>query len=204
MQTRTRRQRENYRSLFRYISNHGFEPSYQLIARHLGITSKAGVAKHVKALESSGLLTTRTENGKFKLELTKHQSPERESHEIEWLDCSEEDWPKEWDKRPFPVPSFLLGSVEGEHVCAVLMTDTSLEGDQIMEGDIVLLERKTFVRDGDIVAASVKGASPIVRRFFRNGSKVDLRQSNDDETVVSCSQGTRSPCLVYIEGLYVQ
>src|SRR3954463_9982770 len=99
MQTRTRRQREVLEFITRYISNHGFEPSYQLIARHLGINSKAGVAKHVKALESNGLLKTRTADGKFRLEITKFEPDERRDHLIEWLDCPGEDWPEEWDKR---------------------------------------------------------------------------------------------------------
>lgn len=185
MQTRTRRQREVLEFITRYISSHGFEPSYQLIARHLGITSKAGVAKHVKALESNGLLRTRTENGKFKLEVTEVAPTHADSNLMEWLDCPEEEWPVEWDKRPFPLPSFLLGPLAGENVCAILVTDRSLEEDQILQGDIVLIERKTFVRDGDIVAASVKGASPILRRFFRNGSKVDLCSSRDDDKPLS-------------------
>jgi repressor LexA len=187
MQTRTRRQREVLEFISRYIDSHGFEPSYQLIARHLGITSKAGVAKHVRALESQGLLKTRNENGQFSLEVTGFNGPAREEYQIEWLDCTHEDWPEEWDKRPFPVPDFMLGSLESDRVCAILVTDTSLEQDQICEGDVVLLERKAFVRDGDIVAASVKGATPVVRRFFRNGSKVELRTSDDDEKAVSAT-----------------
>jgi SOS-response transcriptional repressor LexA len=49
--TRTRRQREVLDFIIRYIDNHGYEPSYQLIARELGVSSKAGIAKHIKALE---------------------------------------------------------------------------------------------------------------------------------------------------------
>ena len=185
MQTRTRRQREVLEFISRYIDSHGFEPSYQLIARHLGITSKAGVAKHVRALESQGLLTTRNESGQFSLAVTRLDVREPEEPQIEWLDCSHEDWPEEWDTRPFRLPDFVLGSLESERVYAYLVADTSLEQDQICEGDIVLLERKAFVRDGDIVAASVKGATPVVRRFFRNGSKVELRTSDDDEKAFS-------------------
>ena len=59
MPTRTRRQREVLDFIIRYIDGHGYEPSYQLIARELGVSSKAGIAKHIKALEEQGLLRRR-------------------------------------------------------------------------------------------------------------------------------------------------
>lgn len=69
MQPRTRRQKEVLEIITRYIKNHGYDPSYQQIARQLGVSSKAGIAKHVRALEEQGLLTRRRDGGKFNLEL---------------------------------------------------------------------------------------------------------------------------------------
>src|SRR5947208_2338727 len=98
MQTRTRRQREVLEFISRYIESHGFEPSYQLIARHLGITSKAGVAKHVRALELQGLLKTRNENGQFTLEVKERNGAGKAYPEIDWLDSSDEESPDAWER----------------------------------------------------------------------------------------------------------
>jgi repressor LexA len=187
MQTRTRRQREVLEFISRYIDSHGFEPSYQLIARHLGINSKAGVAKHIRALELQGLLKTRNEKGQFTLEITYTEPPARCEQEIEWLDPPADDWPEGWDLKSFSFPSFLLGPLSRDRVIAFRVPDSSMEGDLICEGDVVLLEQRSFVRDGDIVAARIKEAPPVFRRFYRNGSKVELRCSEDDEKPITSS-----------------
>jgi repressor LexA len=56
MQPRTRRQKEVLDFIKRYIEKHGYEPSYQQIARHLGVSSKAGIARHIESLENQGFL----------------------------------------------------------------------------------------------------------------------------------------------------
>ena len=150
-----------------------------MIARHLGITSRAGVAKHVRALESQGLIKTRNENGRFTLAINQLEPEDGDKHRVEWLECSQDDWPEDWSKNAFPLPGFMLGSLSTDRLCAVLVDDGLMEGDQICEGDVVLLERKAYFRDGDIVAASVKRASPVIRRFYRNGSKVELQPSDE-------------------------
>jgi repressor LexA len=183
MQTRTRRQREVLEFISRYIESHGFEPSYQLIARHLGITSKAGVSKHVKALESQGLLKTRNENGRFTLEVKEQNHKGKPEPEIDWLDLPQEEWPDGWERHPFSIPGFLLGSLEADRIAAMLIADDSMQSEGICEGDVVLLERKAFVRDGDIVAAALKGSPPVIRRFYRNGSKIELRASEQDKPI---------------------
>src|SRR5215218_6300647 len=89
--TRTRRQREVLDFIIKYIDGHGYEPSYQLIARELGVSSKAGIAKHIKALEEQGLLLRRRENGSFKLDVGRSETMAPSSFEINWLDAPPSD-----------------------------------------------------------------------------------------------------------------
>ena len=72
MHTRTRRQKDVFEYISRYITKHGHEPSYQVIARDLGLNSKAGIAKHIKSLEEQGLVKRKRVNGSFSLELCKN------------------------------------------------------------------------------------------------------------------------------------
>ena len=74
MQPRTKRQKEVFDYIKEYIERHGYEPSYQLIAWHLKGKSKAGIAKHIEALEAQGLLTRRRENNSFWLDLRPRRS----------------------------------------------------------------------------------------------------------------------------------
>src|SRR5215218_3285529 len=115
--TRTRRQREVLDFIIRYIDGHGYEPSYQLIARELGVSSKAGIAKHIKALEEQGLLQRRRENGSFKLDVGRSEIIAPSSFQINWLDTpANGSQPEPFQTTPFALPLFILGELSPKAV----------------------------------------------------------------------------------------
>ena len=85
MQPRTQRQREILDYITRFIERHGYEPSYAQIARHFGVSSKATIAKHIAALESRGLLSRRSEDGTFNLEVKVEDAPSDAICELQLL-----------------------------------------------------------------------------------------------------------------------
>lgn len=183
MQTRTKRQRQVYDYIKQYIEKHGYEPSYQQIAWHLGVRSKAGVAKHIAALESQGLLSRRKENGSFNLGLTNNQLLSDAVCEIEWLDgANVPDEPEEWQRVPLIVPRFLIGYYHPENLAAMMVFNDSMSNDLIFDGDIAIVEKRPFARDGDIVAAEISAKNIIIKRFYRDGADIELRASNDEFT----------------------
>lgn len=52
-------------------------------------------------------------------------------------------------------------------------------GKGIFEGDIVLIEKRSFVRDGDCIAASVEGKRTVLKNFYRAGAYIELRPANE-------------------------
>ncbi len=177
MQTRTRRQREVLDFIRRYASTHGCMPSYTLIARHLQVSSKSGVAKHLRALEDQGLLVRRWINGKSKLEVAAVQPAVESAPTIEWLRTSGSDGA---GTPAFTLPAFLLGDVPVQNLAALRVTDGSMADRGISEGDIVLIERGPFSRDGSIVAALVKKKELLLRHYFRSGASVELKAAAAD------------------------
>lgn len=182
MQTRTRRQKEILDYIKRYIEIHGSEPSYAAIARAIGVSSKAGIAKHIQALENQGHLTKRRENGSFFLEI--HGKPKVESDDdlytLEWLDVPDEGGFKEdWENEPVTVPRFMLGIHTPDKILVYKVNDGGMDTRGICEGDIVLIERRKFPRDNECVAAIVGGKSSVLRAFFRDGSRIELRAENE-------------------------
>lgn len=180
MPTRTRRQREVLDFIIRYIDNHGYEPSYQLIARELGVSSKAGIAKHIKALEEQGLVKRRRENGSFKLEIGRHENPSGSSFEINWLDAplngSEADV---WEDTPFALPLFMLGDLSPRSVRAFRVPDDSMSGKNICEGDVAIIETRSYLRDGDCAVVTIKRKDTVLRQYYREGSRIEMRPAND-------------------------
>lgn len=185
MPTRTRRQREVLDFIIRYIDGHGYEPSYQLIARELGVSSKAGIAKHIKALEEQGLVHRRRENGSFKLEVGSSEIAPPSSFQIDWLDApmngSE---PDDWQSGPFTLPLFMLGDVSPRSVRAFRVPDDSMLDKQICQGDIALIEARSYLRDGDCAVVTIKRKDTILRHYYREGSRIEMRPANDHYDVL--------------------
>lgn len=186
MPTRTKRQKQVLEFITRYIETHGYEPSYQQIAWHLGVRSKAGIAKHIAALESQGLLSRRREDGSFGLEVRGENSAAESVCKINWLELPDVISAREnFENAPLFVPIFMLGGYEAEKICAFRVPDDAMLDKNIVEGDVALIERRNFVRDGDLILAIVEKKRAVLNNYYRAGAKIELRPANERfETIV--------------------
>ncbi len=179
MQPRTRRQKEVLEFITHFVEKHGYEPSYQQIAWHLGVSSKAGIARHIKCLESQGLITRRRENGSFNLELRSSNEVSEAVCRIEWLDVPIENaFVEDWECETLYVPKFLLGFQTPERLRAFRVPNDSMIEENIREGDVALVEKRSFARDGDIVVALTENKRAVLKQFYREGAKIELRPAN--------------------------
>lgn len=174
MQTRSRRQREILDYLIEFVDSHGFEPSYQQIARHCGLSSKGGVARHIEALEKQGLVKRHHDNGSFRLEVIPESIMREHISEVEWLEVPEADD----GSGPLYIPRSLLGYLSPSKVRGMIVPDNAMADEHILEGDIAIIECRSFARDGDCIAAIVKNNGLKLGNYFRKGSSVELRPSN--------------------------
>lgn len=161
------------------MERHGYEPSYQIIARHLGVNSKAGIGKHVKALEEQGLLHRRRENGSFRLVLGRSYTSNGHGPHVSWLETPGRDDLEDWETKPIAVPRFMLGGIEPEFLAAFRVNDDGMTDRGICPGDVVLFERRTHARDGRCVVATVEGNRTLLRKLYRIGADHELRPDNE-------------------------
>jgi len=179
MQPRTKRQKQVYDYIKQYIESHGYEPSYQLIARHLKVSSKAGVAKHIEALETQGLLERRRENGSFGIDLQPINPILAAVCQIEWLEIPKsDDFAAEWEDQPLYVPRFVIGDQTPDRLRAFRVLNDAMFDEHICDGDVALIEKRDYARDGDIVAA-ITSKRIVLKQFYRQGAFVELRPAND-------------------------
>lgn len=180
MQPRTQRQKQVLEFIAGFIERHGYEPSYAQIARHLGISSKATIAKHVAALEKRGLLVRQRTDEGFGLNVNYDEAHSANACEIplrgkiaagEPIDAIVED-------EILTIPRFMLGRVRPEKIYALRVKGDSMVEDHICDGDIALIENRTDARDGEIVVALVEGERATLKRLYRNGKEVELRPAN--------------------------
>ena len=198
MQPRTKRQKEILEYISGFIETRGYKPSYQQIAKHFHLASKAAVAKHIAALEKQGLISRRRENGSFSLELYPKQSVTDLVCEIEWLDVPEAlHLTDDFNDEPLFVPTFLLGYYQPEKLCAFRVPNDAMIDEQICEGDIALIEKRAFARDGDIVVSLINDNRIIIKKIFREGANIELRPSNDKYETIKIAADK-----IEIKGIY--
>lgn len=181
MQPRTKRQKEVLDFITRHLTSHGYGPSYTQIARQLGINSKAGIARHIVALEAQGLISRRRENGSFSLILHSQNAISDSVCRIELLDSSSADARLGgWGRTNLALPKLLLGSLSADDVFAFRITDDSMTDKHLHESDIILFERRSYARRGDIVVAIAEDERVLIGQFYQNGSETEIRPANSN------------------------
>lgn len=205
MQAPTRRQREVLDLIVRYINSHGYRPSYAVIARQLGLRSRAGIARIVGDLESLGLLSRRRENGHFFLDPAAAAAKELPADlvRIEWLEAPENgEVGTSWERSALLLPEFMIGNLRQEQLRAFRITDNEMSGEGAFEDDVVLVELRQFVRDGDRIVAVLDRDQAVLRKYYRSGSQIELRPSPSDPNAGPDSIIRMQADRVEIAGIY--
>jgi repressor LexA len=159
-----------------YTHERGYAPTMQELADELGV-SKVTVFEHIAALQRKGYL-------------------KRSRHKARSLQLSGDiDFP---DERPTRLP--LVGmiaagmpiqafeqqeAVDLEHlfssrhgVFVLKVRGDSMIGDQICDGDYVIVERREPARDGETVVALVEGEEATLKRYYRTPRGIRLEAAN--------------------------
>ena len=176
----TKRQKQVLDFIAGFVSENGYCPSYEEIARGLDLASLATVHKHISVLEGKSYLK-RGFNQSRSLELTakylQEQQRTRPSLGIPLLGRIAAGLPVEAvEQREMLDFADFAGD---PNTFALEVRGDSMIDDHICDGDMILLERIAQARDGDIVVALVAGSDATLKRFYREpGDQVRLQPAN--------------------------
>ena len=178
----TRRQKQVIDLIAKFVDDNGYSPSYEELAQGLQLASLATVHKHISALTEKNYLK-RGVNQSRSLELGPKYIQENRRHretaalEVPLLGRIAAGLPVESVEQRATL-SF-ADFVGNPATFALEVRGESMIGDHICDGDMVLLQRTSEVRDGEIVVALVEGAETTLKRFYREpGGKVRLQPAN--------------------------
>jgi repressor LexA len=177
----TKRQKEVLDFIANFVDEQGYCPSYEEIARGLELASLATVHKHISVLEAKSYLK-RGFNQSRSLELApKYLQEQRRTKpvvmEIPLLGRIAAGAPVESIEQR-EILNFADFAGDG-NTFALEVRGQSMIDDHICDGDMILLERVTQARDGDIVVALVSGSETTLKRFYREGTDmVRLQPAN--------------------------
>lgn len=180
----TRRQKQVLDFIAGFIEQNGYSPSYEEIARGLGLASLATVHKHIAALDNKHYLK-RGFNQSRSLDLSPKYFQEVRRHR----QGASLDIPMMGRiAAGTPVEAVAGGErldfgdfLNRENVYALEVRGDSMIEDHIVSGDLVLVESAQQARDGDIVVALVRGMETTLKRFYRESDTIALLKPANSE-----------------------
>jgi len=178
----TKRQKQVLDFVAHFVEDNGYSPSYEEIARGLGLASLATVHKHISTLETKQYLK-RGFNQSRSLDLGPKYIQEQRKHrqesslDIPLLGRIAAGAPVEAVEQREKVRfGDFLGNPD---VFALEVRGDSMIEDHICSGDLVLIEKTAQVKDGDIVVALVGGSETTLKRFYKEpGEMARLQPAN--------------------------
>ena len=172
----TRRQREIYDYVVGFVEESGYSPSLEEIGEHFGLASVATVHKHVQHLVSKGFLR-KAWNRSRSLEPVGEDAAELPTVPLLGTVAAGSPIEAIEDRgEHIRVPAQLMGRPQDTY--ALRVRGDSMIEDQICDGDVVVVERRSEARNGETVVALVGGDEATLKRFYRKGSQVKLVPAN--------------------------
>lgn len=180
----TQRQKQVLDFLVEFIDQRGYSPSYEEIGQGLNLASLATVHKHISALETKQYLRRSFNqsrsvevSAKYLQEVRRVKSEERPSLTVPLLGRIAAGTPVE--AVPSPETLHFQDFLGRQETFALEVRGDSMIEDHICNGDFVLIERTTEVREGDIIVALVEGVETTLKRYFREpDGRIRLQPAN--------------------------
>src|SRR6267378_497616 len=157
----TRRQRELYDFISRFVAEKGYSPSFEEIAEGLGLSSLATVHKHVSNLEKKGLLT-RDYNRSRSIDLVAPKGKLKQSMAVN-TGLVLPVVGRIAAGRPIEAVASnetisLADFVRSKEVFVLEVRGDSMQDEAILDGDYVLVEKTKTAHNGDIVVALLESS----------------------------------------------
>lgn len=180
----TRRQRQILDFIRRFQERRGYSPSLGEIAAHLGLSAVSTVHEHLSNLQEKGLLRRGWNRSRSIEPVEAGGAPDAAaagdgSLEIPLAGMVAAGSPIEALEVPESV-SLPPGFAGRGDAFALRVRGMSMTGDGIIDGDIIVVEKRQRVENGALAVVLVDGAEATVKRFYQRGAVVTLRPSNPE------------------------
>ncbi len=182
MTTLTNRQNEILNYIKKYIATHGYPPTIREIGAAVDVSSPATIHAHLANLEKKGFIRKQeTKNRALELLVENEFEPKNELIiEVPLLGKITAGSPIEAIEHPdetFAIPSYLVP--KNKDVFTLNVSGTSMINAGILDGDIVIVERKNTAHNGQIVVAMTDENEVTLKTFYKEDGYFRLQPEND-------------------------
>ena len=182
IETLTRRQEDILNYIKNYMVSHGYPPTVREIGSALGISSPATIHAHLANLEQKGYIK-RSKTGNRNIELlvpNEYEINTKEVVNVPLLGKVTAGSPIEAIEMPneyFSLPTYLIPN--NKEVFTLNVHGTSMINAGILDGDIVIVERRNTARNGEIVVAMTDENEVTLKTYYKEDNYFRLQPEND-------------------------
>ena len=173
----TKRQREIFDYISRYLSKNGYPPTVREIGKAVGLHSSSTVHAHLSKLEKLGVLKrdpTKPRAMEVLVERAKRAVRPTGLPLVGHVAAGEPILAEENVEEYMQVPD-VIGGEAGDYILRV--RGDSMVDAGILDGDFAIVRPAKEARNGEIVVAMIEGEAT-VKRFFRERDHVRLQPEN--------------------------
>ncbi len=160
-----------------FLADNDYSPSYQEIADHFGLSSKATVHQHIQALQDKGYLSS-DGSPMRNLVPSKKKFNLAQAFELPLSGLITAGQPIEAveGNETIAIPANLTLDPTNSFVLRVKGTSMIDEG--ILDGDLVVIHRNPSPRNGDVVVALLNNQYATLKKFYRETNRIRLQPAN--------------------------
>ena len=182
METLTKRQDDVLDFVKSYIASHGYPPTVREIGSAIGVSSPATVQAHLESLAEKGFIRKEgTKNRTIEVLVNnEYLNQKEEVIEVPLLGKITAGSPIEAIEKPnefFSLPAFLVP--KGKEVFTLNVSGCSMINAGILDGDIVIVEKRNTARNGEIVVAMTDSNEVTLKTFYKEKGHFRLQPEND-------------------------
>lgn len=182
MEKLTKRQEDALKFIKTYIVSHGYPPTVREIATNIGVSSPATVQAHLDSLANKGYIKKGSnKNRTIELMVENEFIPKNEDViEVPLLGKITAGNPIEAIQNPnefFSLPAYLVP--KDKEVFTLNVSGDSMINAGILDGDIVIVERRNTARNGEIVVAMTEDNEVTLKTFYKENGHIRLQPEND-------------------------
>ena len=183
MEKLTRRQEDALNFIKSYIVSHGYPPTVREIATSIGVSSPATVQAHLDSLANKGYIKKGSnKNRTIDLMVENEFIPKNEDVvEVPLLGKITAGNPIEAIENPnefFSLPAYLIP--KDKEVFTLNVSGESMINAGILDGDIIIVERRNTARNGEIVVAMTEDNEVTLKTFYKENGHIRLQPENDN------------------------
>lgn len=182
MDSLTKRQDEILSYVKEYIVSHGYPPTVREIGKDLGVSSPATIHTHLNKLVDKGFIKKDCSKNRA-IELLVDNEFEKSDDsvvEVPLLGKITAGSPIEAIEMPdeyFSLPAYLVPN--NKEVFTLKVSGTSMINAGILDEDIVIVQRQSVARNGEIVVAMTDDNEVTLKTFYKEDGYIRLQPEND-------------------------